>query len=53
MLTTTTHCDANHTVLSQALTPADTSAVCASILGQYSYFHSLVNDNGPIPGQYD
>ncbi|MBS2539886.1 collagenase [Catenulispora sp. NF23] len=53
VLTTTTHCDANHTVLSQALTAADTSAVCASILGQYSYFHTLVHDNGPIPGQYD
>jgi len=53
VLTTTTHCDAHHTVLSQALTPADTSAVCASILGQYSYFHTLVHDNGPIPGQYD
>ncbi|WP_194913758.1 collagenase [Catenulispora rubra] len=53
VLTTTTHCDASHTVLSEALTPADTGAVCASILGQYSYFHTLVHDNGPIPGQYD
>ncbi|ACU69552.1 Microbial collagenase [Catenulispora acidiphila DSM 44928] len=53
VLTTTTHCDASHTVLSQALTASDTSAVCASILGQYSYFHTVVHDSGPIPGQYD
>jgi len=53
VLTTTTHCDANHTVLSQALTASDLSAVCTSILNQYSYFHGLVNDPGPIPGQND
>ncbi|NUP53484.1 MAG: collagenase [Catenulispora sp.] len=53
VLTTTTHCDSNHTVVSQALTSSDLSAVCASILGQYSYFHNLVRDPGPIPGQND
>lgn len=53
VLTTTTHCDSTHTVMSQALTSTDVAAVCKSILGQYSYFHALVKDNGPIPGQND
>ncbi|MFD0638755.1 collagenase [Catenulispora yoronensis] len=53
VLTTTTHCDSSHTVVSQALTSSDLTAVCKSILGQYTYFHGLVKDNGPIPGQND
>ena len=46
-------CDATHSILAEALTPADLSAVCASLQGQDPYFHSLVKDNGPIPGQYE
>ncbi|GAA1969045.1 hypothetical protein GCM10009838_29600 [Catenulispora subtropica] len=53
VLTTTTHCDSSHTVVSQALTSSDLTAVCNSILGQYAYFHGLVKDSGPIPGQND
>lgn len=45
-------CDATHTIRAQALTPAERDAACASVLGQESYFHDLVKDDGPIPGQY-
>ena len=45
-------CDPKHTVLAQSLTAADLAAVCASILHQDAYFHSLVKDSGPIPGEY-
>ncbi|MFI7412993.1 collagenase [Streptomyces sp. NPDC049627] len=45
-------CDATHSIRAQALTPGDLDAACASVLGQDSYFHGLVKDDGPIPGQY-
>ncbi len=45
-------CDATHTVRAQALTAADLAAACASVLGEDAYFHDLVKDDGPIPGQY-
>ncbi|MFF2751413.1 collagenase [Kitasatospora sp. NPDC058048] len=45
-------CD-NRTILTEALPPADLSAVCASLRGEDTFFHKLVKDNGPIPGQYD
>jgi microbial collagenase len=45
-------CDTTHTIRAQALTAADLDAACASVLGQDAYFHDLVKDDGPIPGQY-
>ncbi|MBV2154013.1 collagenase [Kitasatospora sp. SUK 42] len=45
-------CD-NRTIQTEALSPADLSAVCASLRGEDTFFHNLVKDNGPIPGQYD
>ncbi|MER7757261.1 collagenase [Kitasatospora sp. NPDC097643] len=45
-------CD-NRTILTQALSPADLAAVCTSLRGEDAFFHNLVKDNGPIPGQYD
>ncbi|WP_128429838.1 collagenase [Streptomyces cyaneus] len=45
-------CDAAHTIRAQSLTSADLDAACASVLGQDRYFHDLVRDDGPIPGQY-
>ncbi|MFJ8357563.1 collagenase [Streptomyces sp. NPDC093984] len=46
-------CDATHTIRAQALTAADLDATCASLAGQDPYFHALVKDEGPIPGQYE
>ncbi|MFG2396943.1 collagenase [Streptomyces lydicus] len=46
-------CDATHTVRAQSLTPEELDATCASILAQGPYFHDLVKDDGPIPGQYE
>ncbi|MFJ9535660.1 collagenase [Streptomyces sp. NPDC101225] len=51
-LPVTHSCDAGHTVRAQALTPADLDAVCTSLRGQDPYFHHVVSDDGPIPGQY-
>ncbi|MER6417923.1 collagenase [Streptomyces sp. NPDC001137] len=45
-------CDATHTVRAQALTSAELDAVCADLGAQDPYFHELVKDDGPIPGQY-
>ena len=45
-------CDTQHTIRAQALTAVDLAAACASVLGQDPYFHALVKDDGPIPGQY-
>ncbi|NUP44089.1 MAG: collagenase, partial [Streptomyces sp.] len=45
-------CDATHTVRAQALTSAELDAVCANLSAQDPYFHDLVEDDGPIPGQY-
>ncbi|MFD8323160.1 collagenase [Kitasatospora purpeofusca] len=46
-------CDATRTVLTQDLTPAELAAVCADLKGEDAFFHNLVRDNGPIPGQYE
>ncbi|MFE9424030.1 collagenase [Kitasatospora sp. NPDC006697] len=46
-------CDAAHSILAQSMASADLAAVCASLQGQDPYVHSLVKDNGPIPGQYE
>jgi microbial collagenase len=45
-------CDATHTVRAQALTDADLDAVCDNLRAQDPYFDNLVEDDGPIPGQY-
>ncbi|MGW2872759.1 collagenase [Kitasatospora sp. NPDC001225] len=45
-------CD-NRTIQTEVLSPADLAAVCASLRGEDTFFHKLVKDNGPIPGQYD
>jgi microbial collagenase len=45
-------CDSAHTIRAQSLTATDLDAACASVLGQDAYFHGLVKDDGPIPGQY-
>ncbi|WP_369184022.1 collagenase [Streptomyces sp. Y1] len=45
-------CD-NRTILTESLSPADLSAVCTSLRGEDGFFHNLVKDNGPVPGQYD
>ncbi|MFJ7907281.1 collagenase [Kitasatospora sp. NPDC096204] len=46
-------CNPTLTVLAQDLTAAELAAVCADLKGEDAYFHSLVRDNGPIPGQYE
>ncbi|MFJ9844013.1 collagenase [Kitasatospora sp. NPDC101155] len=46
-------CDSTHSILAQSLTDADLAAVCASLQNQDPFFHNLVKDNGPIPGQYE
>ncbi|MER7667188.1 collagenase [Kitasatospora sp. NPDC096128] len=46
-------CDATHSILAQSLTAADLAAVCASLQNQDPFFHKLVKDSGPIPGQYE
>ncbi|MFJ1708467.1 collagenase [Kitasatospora sp. NPDC088346] len=45
-------CD-NRTIVTEALSPADLAAVCASLRGEDAFFHNLVKDNGPVPGQYN
>ncbi|MFF4924877.1 collagenase [Kitasatospora sp. NPDC001261] len=46
-------CDATRTILAQDLTPAELAAVCTDLRGEDAFFHNLVRDNGPIPGQYE
>ncbi|MFJ9442281.1 collagenase [Kitasatospora sp. NPDC101235] len=46
-------CNATLTILAQDLTAAELAAVCANLKGEDAYFHNLVRDNGPIPGQYE
>ncbi|MGW7487743.1 collagenase [Streptomyces sp. NPDC054786] len=46
-------CDTTHTLKAQALTAAELDAACESVLKEDSYVHSLVKDDGPIPGQYE
>ncbi|MGF1426597.1 collagenase [Kitasatospora sp. LaBMicrA B282] len=45
-------CD-NRTIEAEALDPAELAAVCTSLRGEDTFFHHLVHDNGPVPGQYD
>ncbi|MFJ9691493.1 collagenase [Kitasatospora sp. NPDC101183] len=45
-------CD-TRTILSQDLTEAELAAVCEDLKGEDAYYHRLVGDNGPIPGQYE
>ncbi|MER6304236.1 collagenase [Kitasatospora sp. NPDC001539] len=51
VLPATLVCD-NRTIRAEALSPADLATVCASLRGEDGFFHKLVQDNGPIPGQY-
>lgn len=50
---TTFACGTTHTILAQAMTAADLNAACASLENQNAYYHNLVKDPGPIPGQYE
>ncbi|GAA2152579.1 collagenase [Kitasatospora kazusensis] len=43
----------NRTFETESLSPADLAAVCASLQGEDTFFHNMVKDNGPVPGQYD
>ncbi|MFB7667140.1 collagenase [Kitasatospora sp. NPDC056138] len=52
VLPNTLVCD-NRTIETEALSAADLAAVCASLRGEDTFFHKLVKDNGPVPGQYD
>ena len=45
-------CD-NRTIRTESLSAADLAAVCASLRGEDTFFHNLVKDSGPVPGQYD
>ncbi|MER5635572.1 collagenase [Kitasatospora sp. NPDC002227] len=53
VLTATRTCDGSHSILAQDLTGADLDAVCNSLQQQDPFFHNLVKDSGPIPGQYE
>ncbi|MEZ0068671.1 microbial collagenase [Streptacidiphilus sp. MAP12-20] len=46
-------CDATHTIQAQSLSAADLAAACTSVLNEDAFFHNVVKDNGPIPGQYE
>ncbi|MFD4660883.1 collagenase [Kitasatospora sp. NPDC058444] len=46
-------CNPTLTIRAQDLTPAELAAVCADLKGEDAFFHNLVRDNGPIPGQYE
>ncbi|WP_083462418.1 collagenase [Kitasatospora griseola] len=52
VLPTSHTCD-TRTILSQDLTAAELAAVCDDLKGEDAYYHRLVRDNGPIPGQYE
>ncbi|WP_214417237.1 collagenase [Sphaerisporangium fuscum] len=45
-------CDSTHRIVAQAMTNSEFTETCTSILNQDAYFHTLVRDNGPIPGDY-
>ncbi|MFE3502234.1 collagenase [Kitasatospora sp. NPDC059160] len=51
VLPNTLVCD-NRTIRTEDLTPAELATVCASLRGEDTFFHNLVKDDGPIPGQY-
>ncbi|MFE6871074.1 collagenase [Kitasatospora sp. NPDC057692] len=46
-------CNATLTLRAQDLTAAELAAVCADLKGEDAFFHNLVRDNGPVPGQYE
>ncbi|GAA2153512.1 collagenase [Kitasatospora kazusensis] len=52
-LPTTTACGSTITLLTQALTAADLSAVCTSLQAEIPYFQNLDKVTSPIPGQYE
>ncbi|MDH6136691.1 microbial collagenase [Kitasatospora sp. MAA4] len=52
-LPTTTACGSTITLLTQALTAADLTAVCASLQSEIPYFQNLDKITSPIPGQYE
>ncbi|AEW98250.1 collagenase [Streptantibioticus cattleyicolor] len=43
----------NRTIETEALSPSGLAAVCRSLEGEDTFFHTMVKDQGPIPGQYD
>ncbi|MBD0695417.1 collagenase [Streptomyces sp. CBMA123] len=51
VLPNTLECD-NRTIRGEALSAADLATVCASLRGEDGFFHTMVKDNGAIPGQY-
>ncbi|MCL2732531.1 MAG: M9 family metallopeptidase [Actinomycetia bacterium] len=40
------------TIMAQALTPAEQSAVCSSLANEVAYYQNLVGTSSPIPGEY-
>ncbi|MCX4744682.1 M9 family metallopeptidase [Kitasatospora sp. NBC_01287] len=52
-LPTTTACGSTITLLTQALTAADLTAVCSSLQSEVPYFQNLDKVTSPIPGQYE
>ncbi|MER7706820.1 collagenase [Kitasatospora sp. NPDC097605] len=52
VLPTTHVCGPTLTLRAQDLTAAELAAVCADLKGEDAFFHNLVRDNGPVPGQY-
>ncbi|SEL97128.1 M9 family metallopeptidase [Streptacidiphilus jiangxiensis] len=53
VLPITHSCDATHTIVAQSLDDADLAAACTSVLNEDAFFHNVVKDDGPIPGQYE
>ncbi|WP_329569094.1 collagenase [Kitasatospora sp. NBC_01266] len=51
ILPNTLVCD-NRTIATEDLSPADLAAVCTSLRGEDTFFHNMVKDDGPVPGQY-
>ncbi|MDH6108410.1 microbial collagenase [Kitasatospora sp. MAP12-15] len=52
-LPTTTACGPTITLLTQALTASDLTAVCTSLQSEIPYFQNLDKVTSPIPGQYE
>ncbi|GAA2244614.1 collagenase [Kitasatospora cystarginea] len=46
-------CAPNRTIVAESLSASDLAAVCSSLQGEDPFFHNLVKDDGPVPGQYD
>ncbi|MEU9125784.1 collagenase [Streptomyces sp. NPDC048506] len=46
-------CDETRTIRAQSLTAEDLDAACASLQKQDGYFHSIAQDGGAIPNQYE